>query len=90
MAHRTTILIDDATYEQLRVAATRRGVTVSDEVRAALAEHLATRGDTNAWFYRLAEAGANYDWSGPPIDHERIDELIRKEAAEHGFDSGAP
>ncbi|MBI5949157.1 MAG: CopG family transcriptional regulator [Chloroflexi bacterium] len=76
MAHRTTILLDDETYKRLKRRAETRGATVSEEIRAAVAERLAAEPPSTAWFLDLAADMARFESHGPAFDYELLDEEI--------------
>jgi predicted transcriptional regulator len=70
---RTTVKLSDDLDARLRHEAHRRGVTIADVTREALAEHLGA-GNRR----RLAAAGAGR--SGRSDVSERIEEILREEA----------
>ena len=76
---RTTIKVDDEIDARIRQEAQRRGVTVSEWIREAIAAHLPGRdsGDNGARTFRMAAAGA----SGQTDVSARFDEVL----AELGF-----
>lgn len=69
---RTTVKIPDELDERLRHEAARRGITISELTREALAAHLGV-GET----HRLGAAGAGR--SGRADISERIEEILRDE-----------
>jgi len=76
---RTTIKVDDEIDARIRQEAQRRGVTVSEWIREAVAAHLPGGGSSNdrARTFRMAAAGA----SGQSDISARFDEVL----AELGF-----
>lgn len=68
---RTTVKLSNDLDRLLRDEAERRGTTISEVTRSALAQHLGARGR------HLGAAGAGR--SGRPDISERIEEILRSE-----------
>jgi len=67
---RTSILLDNGTYERLERRARSRGTTVSEEIRQALERDLADE-NPNQWLLDLADSLADDDWkAGPAVDSD--------------------
>jgi predicted transcriptional regulator len=73
---RTTVKLPDDLDARLRHEAQRRGVTVADVTREALAEHLGFEHLSDGR-RRLGAAGAGH--SGRSDTSERIEEILRSE-----------
>lgn len=76
-----SVLVDDTLYRRLQRRARQSNATVSDEVRAILAEKLDEPADDD-WFIKLAEIGAKFPALGPPLDHTDIDRVVGEGLAE--------
>lgn len=77
-AYRTTLILPEALDTALRQEAARRGITVSELTREAIARHLGLDVDTDGGARRrLLSAGAGD--SGRCDISERIEELLRED-----------
>ena len=74
---RTTLILSEALDAALRQEAARRGVTVSELTREAIAAHLGLHGEGGPPRRRLASEGAGD--SGRTDVSERIEELLRED-----------
>ena len=91
---RTTVLLDDATFEQLKASARRRGKTVTHELREAVDRFLLSQ-ETDSAQRLIALAAANDSFEGlrhgphPDVDSE----VARKQATKSLYEDmtdGAP
>ncbi len=70
MTRRTSVLLDDSTYDRLERRARSQGSTVSEEIRRALERDLADE-NPNQWLLDLADSLADMEWTdGPPVDSQ--------------------
>ena len=77
MAHRTTILLDDETFDRLKRRAANRGTSVSEEVREAVAAHRFAQPPSAGWLLGLgAELTPHEREQGGPLDYDHLDEEI--------------
>jgi plasmid stability protein len=81
---RTSILVDETTYELYEVRARRHGTTVSEEMRQVLDDAICDENPNKA-FIELMEDMAKYDWKpGPSINSDEwkreLVDLIERDA----------
>ena len=82
MMRRTSILIEEATYERFAHRARRRGTTVSEEIREFLKKVDEDEPNPNQWLLDLADEMAALmeprEGSFPPVDSDEAqDEMGR-------------
>ena len=79
MKRRTSILIEESTYERFAHRARRRGTTVSEEIREFLKKVDEEEPNPNQWLLDLADQFKDIDWKpGPSIDSDEFkDQMAR-------------
>ncbi len=79
---RTSVLLEDATYEQLAQRARRRGTTVSEELREVLERALEDEPNPNAAWLEIAGIGSS-EGAYPPVDSDEAKEEMAREIWRH-------